>query len=132
MDKKRSAIEKSIELGVKSAKKTGDENRARMVKSRQKKLDDRWGIEKSDKGTRGGSSVILHFASSNLVILWADLRKAETWPDFISAVVASSKSKIWTNRPSSPSPTQILCDFLALSSPQTTFPSHTQARQKKF
>jgi len=52
MDKKRGAIEKSIEMGARSAKKTGDENRARMVKSRQKKLDDRWGMEKSDKGTR--------------------------------------------------------------------------------
>ncbi|KAF8881791.1 P-loop containing nucleoside triphosphate hydrolase protein [Infundibulicybe gibba] len=52
LDKKRSVIEKTIELGARSAKKTGDENRARMVKSRQKKLDDRWGLEKSDKGTR--------------------------------------------------------------------------------
>ncbi|KAF7355682.1 Iron complex transport system ATP-binding protein [Mycena sanguinolenta] len=35
-----------------SAKKTGDENRMRMVKSRQKKLDERWGAETSAKGTR--------------------------------------------------------------------------------
>jgi ATPase subunit of ABC transporter with duplicated ATPase domains len=52
MDKKRSAIEKSIEQGARTAKKTGDENRMKMVKSRQKKLDDRWGMEKTDKGTR--------------------------------------------------------------------------------
>ena len=52
MDKKRSAIEKSIEMGARTAKKTGDENRMRMVKSRQKKLDNRWGMEKNDKGTR--------------------------------------------------------------------------------
>lgn len=52
MDKKRGAIEKSIEKGVRTAKKTGDENRMKMVKSRQKKLDDRWGMEKTDKGTR--------------------------------------------------------------------------------
>ncbi|KAG8957465.1 hypothetical protein FRC03_010126 [Tulasnella sp. 419] len=52
LDKKRSAIEKSIELGAKTARKTGDENRARMVKSRQKKLDDRWGVEMNEKGHR--------------------------------------------------------------------------------
>lgn len=52
MDKKRSTIEKSIETGARMAKKSGDENRMRMVKSRQKKLDDRWGMEKNDKGTR--------------------------------------------------------------------------------
>ncbi|TFK35712.1 P-loop containing nucleoside triphosphate hydrolase protein [Crucibulum laeve] len=52
LDKKRVLIEKSIEQGARSAKKTGDENRARMVKSRKKKLDERWGMEKSDKGTR--------------------------------------------------------------------------------
>lgn len=52
LDKKRGAIEKSIEMGSKSAKKTGDENRARMVKSRKKKLEERWGLETSAKGTR--------------------------------------------------------------------------------
>lgn len=50
MDRKKEAIEKSIEEGARSARKTGDENRARMVKSRQKKLDDRWGLEVNDKG----------------------------------------------------------------------------------
>ncbi|KAF7332392.1 Iron complex transport system ATP-binding protein [Mycena kentingensis (nom. inval.)] len=52
LDRKREHIEKSIQQGKESAKKTGDENRQRMVKSRQKKLDDRWGMEKSAKGTR--------------------------------------------------------------------------------
>jgi len=53
MDKKRRAIEKSIEIGARSAKKTGDENWARMVKSREKKLEERWGMETSaNLGTR--------------------------------------------------------------------------------
>ncbi|KAJ7600806.1 P-loop containing nucleoside triphosphate hydrolase protein [Mycena floridula] len=52
MDRKKQAIEKSIDDGKRTAKKTGDENRARMVKSRQKKLEERWGLERSDKGTR--------------------------------------------------------------------------------
>ncbi|TDL18835.1 P-loop containing nucleoside triphosphate hydrolase protein [Rickenella mellea] len=52
MDKKRSAIERSIESGRRGARKTGDEGRMRMVKSRQKKLDERWGVETSAKGTR--------------------------------------------------------------------------------
>ncbi|KAG9075929.1 hypothetical protein FS749_012341, partial [Ceratobasidium sp. UAMH 11750] len=50
MDKKRDLIEKSIAEGARTARKTGDENKARMVKSRQKKLDDRWGLEVNDKG----------------------------------------------------------------------------------
>ncbi|KAJ7498543.1 P-loop containing nucleoside triphosphate hydrolase protein [Mycena latifolia] len=52
LDKKREHIEKSIQQGIASAKKTGDENRQRMVKTRQKKLDERWGAETSAKGTR--------------------------------------------------------------------------------
>ncbi|GAA5910406.1 ABC-F family ATP-binding cassette domain-containing protein [Sporobolomyces salmoneus] len=52
LDKKRDHIEKSIEQGKASAKRTGDENRQRMVKSRQKKLDERFGVEQSAKGTR--------------------------------------------------------------------------------
>ncbi|GAA6058948.1 hypothetical protein JCM10212_002900 [Sporobolomyces blumeae] len=52
MDKKRDHVEKSIREGIASAKKTGDENRQRMVKSRQKKLDDRWGVEQSASGHR--------------------------------------------------------------------------------
>ncbi|KAH7341316.1 P-loop containing nucleoside triphosphate hydrolase protein [Rhizoctonia solani] len=52
LDKKREAIEKSIAEGARAARKTGDDNKARMVKSRQKKLDDRWGAEVNDKGHR--------------------------------------------------------------------------------
>ncbi|ORY88253.1 P-loop containing nucleoside triphosphate hydrolase protein [Leucosporidium creatinivorum] len=52
LDKKRDHIEKSIQQGITSAKKTGDENRQRMVKSRQRKLDERFGVETSAKGTR--------------------------------------------------------------------------------
>ncbi|KAJ7068669.1 P-loop containing nucleoside triphosphate hydrolase protein [Mycena amicta] len=52
LDRKREHIEKSIQQGISSAKKTGDENRQKMVKSRQKKLDERWGMERSAKGTR--------------------------------------------------------------------------------
>ncbi|KAJ6539742.1 P-loop containing nucleoside triphosphate hydrolase protein [Mycena capillaripes] len=42
LDKKREHIEKSIQQGIASAKKTGDDNR----------LDERWGVETSAKGTR--------------------------------------------------------------------------------
>ncbi|KAL8277263.1 hypothetical protein RQP46_010332 [Phenoliferia psychrophenolica] len=52
LDKKKEHIEASIAKGIASAKKTGDENRQRMVKSRQKKLDERWGTETNSKGTR--------------------------------------------------------------------------------
>lgn len=52
LGKKREAIEKSISEGAKAARKTGDDNKARMVKIRQKKLDDRFGVEVNDKGHR--------------------------------------------------------------------------------
>lgn len=63
MDRKKEAIEKSIEEGARTARKTGDENRQRMVKSRQKKLDDRWGLEKSASGHRYGLLPSLPFFS---------------------------------------------------------------------
>ncbi|KAJ7853880.1 P-loop containing nucleoside triphosphate hydrolase protein [Mycena leptocephala] len=65
LDKKRNmcVIEKSIQQGIASAKKTGDENRQRMVKSRQKKLDERWGAETSAKG-RGSNSTAIWPATS--------------------------------------------------------------------
>lgn len=50
LEKKRAAVEKSIAQGAKAARETGDDNRARMVKSRQKKLDERWGVEVNKKG----------------------------------------------------------------------------------
>lgn len=52
MDKKKDAIVKTIENAKSNARKTGDENLNRLAKSRQKKLDDRWGIERSAKGGR--------------------------------------------------------------------------------
>ncbi|KAG8945886.1 hypothetical protein FRC04_012246 [Tulasnella sp. 424] len=51
-DKKKEAMEKTIADAVKLGKKTGDEGKLRMAKSRQKKLDERWGMEVSAKGTR--------------------------------------------------------------------------------
>lgn len=52
LDKKRMHVEASIRKGKASAKATGDENRSRMVKSREKKLEERWGLEQSAKGGR--------------------------------------------------------------------------------
>ena len=52
MDKKKEAIVKTIENAHKNAKKTGDDNFSKLAKTRQKKLDDRWGIERSAKGGR--------------------------------------------------------------------------------
>ncbi|KAL1661330.1 P-loop containing nucleoside triphosphate hydrolase protein [Schizophyllum commune] len=52
LEKKRTAVEKSIAQGAKAARETGDDNKARMVKSRQKKLDERWGPEVNEKGHR--------------------------------------------------------------------------------
>ncbi|KAI5891724.1 P-loop containing nucleoside triphosphate hydrolase protein [Schizophyllum commune H4-8] len=52
LEKKRIAVEKSIAHGAKIARETGDENKARMVKARQKKLDERWGAEVNEKGHR--------------------------------------------------------------------------------
>lgn len=52
LDKKKAAVQKSIADAAKSAKKSGDDNKMRMVKSRQKKLDERWGLEVNSKGHR--------------------------------------------------------------------------------
>lgn len=52
LDKKKAAVQKSISEAAKSAKKSGDDNKLRMVKSRQKKLDERWGLEVNAKGHR--------------------------------------------------------------------------------
>ncbi|ELU37416.1 ABC transporter, putative [Rhizoctonia solani AG-1 IA] len=62
LDKKREAIEKTIAEGARAARKTGDENKARMVKSRQKKLDNRWGAEVNDKGHK----CVLHLGGFHL------------------------------------------------------------------
>ncbi|TCD63191.1 hypothetical protein EIP91_005858 [Steccherinum ochraceum] len=52
LDKKKAHIENSIRQGISSGKQSGDDNRLKMAKSRQKKLDDRWGAETSAKGGR--------------------------------------------------------------------------------
>lgn len=52
LDKKKAAVQKSIAEAAKSAKKSGDDNKMRMVKSRQRKLDERWGLEVNSKGHR--------------------------------------------------------------------------------
>ncbi|SNX85499.1 related to positive effector protein GCN20 [Melanopsichium pennsylvanicum] len=52
LDKKKAAVQKSINDAAKGARKSGDDNKMRMVKSRQKKLDDRWGLEVNNKGHR--------------------------------------------------------------------------------
>ncbi|EIN06700.1 P-loop containing nucleoside triphosphate hydrolase protein [Punctularia strigosozonata HHB-11173 SS5] len=52
LDKKKAHIQKTIEEGLRSAKKNGDDNRLRMVKSRQRKLDERWGLERNAAGHR--------------------------------------------------------------------------------
>ncbi|PWY97607.1 P-loop containing nucleoside triphosphate hydrolase protein [Testicularia cyperi] len=52
LDKKKAQVQKSIAEASKQAKKSGDDNKMRMVKSRQRKLDDRWGVEVNAKGHR--------------------------------------------------------------------------------
>ncbi|KDN43911.1 P-loop containing nucleoside triphosphate hydrolase protein [Tilletiaria anomala UBC 951] len=52
LDRKREQVEKSIADAAKQARKTGDDNKMRMVKTRQKKLDERWGLERNSKGHR--------------------------------------------------------------------------------
>lgn len=78
LDKKKEAIEKTISEGMKSAKKTGDDNRAKMAKSRQKKLDDRWGLERSDKGTR--CVVIAAFSAVLFTYMFPVITKVQVEP----------------------------------------------------
>jgi ATPase subunit of ABC transporter with duplicated ATPase domains len=51
-DRQKAHIEKTIRQNIKAGKATGDDNKLRQAKSRQKKLDDRMGMEVSAKGTR--------------------------------------------------------------------------------
>mmetsp|Transcript_45012 Transcript_45012/g.73349 ORF Transcript_45012/g.73349 Transcript_45012/m.73349 type:complete len:662 (+) Transcript_45012:157-2142(+) len=51
LDRKRAHIEKSIQSGLKQAKKSGDDKKLSMVASRRKKLE-RVGLERNDKGHR--------------------------------------------------------------------------------
>lgn len=50
MEKKKAAVQKTITHAAQAAKRSGDDNKLRMVKSRQKKLDERWGLEVNAKG----------------------------------------------------------------------------------
>ncbi|KAI0379770.1 P-loop containing nucleoside triphosphate hydrolase protein [Hypomontagnella monticulosa] len=51
-DKQKEHIEKTIQRNMREGKAKDDQNKIRQAKSRQKKLDDRWGLEVSAKGTR--------------------------------------------------------------------------------
>jgi ATPase subunit of ABC transporter with duplicated ATPase domains len=51
-DRQRSHIEKTIQQNIKAGKATGDDNKLRQAKSRQKKLDDRMGLQVSANGGR--------------------------------------------------------------------------------
>lgn len=51
-DKQKAHIQATIARSMKEGKKKEDDNRIRQAKQRQKKLDDRWGLEVSSKGTR--------------------------------------------------------------------------------
>ncbi|KAI9744781.1 MAG: hypothetical protein M1818_001706 [Claussenomyces sp. TS43310] len=51
-DRQKSHIEQTIQRNIKQGKATGDDNKLRQAKSRQKKLDDRMGLQVSAKGGR--------------------------------------------------------------------------------
>ncbi|KAJ4149569.1 hypothetical protein NW754_001009 [Fusarium falciforme] len=51
-DKQKAHIEKSIAANIKAGKANDDTNKLRQAKSRQKKLDDRWGLQVSARGGR--------------------------------------------------------------------------------
>ncbi|KAF4452641.1 hypothetical protein F53441_4543 [Fusarium austroafricanum] len=51
-DKQKAHIEKSIAANMKAGKANDDSNKLRQAKSRQKKLDNRWGLQVSAKGGR--------------------------------------------------------------------------------
>ncbi|KAL0933190.1 ABC transporter [Colletotrichum truncatum] len=51
-DKQKAHIQQSITNNVKAGKANDDQNKLRQAKSRQKKLDNRWGLQVSAKGTR--------------------------------------------------------------------------------
>ncbi|KAI2616996.1 P-loop containing nucleoside triphosphate hydrolase protein [Hypomontagnella submonticulosa] len=51
-DKQKEHIEKTIQRNMREGKAKDGQNKIRQAKSRQKKLDDRWGLEVSAKGTR--------------------------------------------------------------------------------
>ena len=51
-DKEADRMQKTIRANIKQGKKTGDDNKLRMAKSRQKKLEDRAGMQVSATGGR--------------------------------------------------------------------------------
>ncbi|RDW61616.1 ABC transporter-like protein [Coleophoma crateriformis] len=51
-EKQKAHIQQTIQQNIKQGKAAGDENKLRQAKSRQKKLDDRMGMERSAKGGR--------------------------------------------------------------------------------
>lgn len=51
-EKQKAHIQETITRNIKQGKKKDDDNKLRQAKSRQKKLDDRWGMEVSAKGGR--------------------------------------------------------------------------------
>lgn len=52
LDKQKEAVQKTITQSIKAGKASGDDNKLRQAKSRQKKLDERMGMQVSAKGTR--------------------------------------------------------------------------------
>jgi len=51
-DKQKSHIQSTIQQNIKAGKASGDDNKLKQAKSRQKKLDERWGMERGLKGGR--------------------------------------------------------------------------------
>ena len=51
-DKQKAHIQQTIAQNIKQGKAKDDDNKLRQAKSRQKKLDDRWGLQVSAKGGR--------------------------------------------------------------------------------
>ncbi|KAI1136994.1 P-loop containing nucleoside triphosphate hydrolase protein [Hypoxylon sp. FL0543] len=51
-DKQKEHIQQTIQRNMREGKAKDDQNKIRQAKSRQKKLDDRWGLEVSAKGGR--------------------------------------------------------------------------------
>ncbi|KAI0508554.1 ABC transporter [Xylaria bambusicola] len=51
-DKQKDHIQQTIQKNMREGKAKDDQNKIRQAKSRQKKLDDRWGLEVSAKGGR--------------------------------------------------------------------------------
>lgn len=95
LDKKRGVIEKSITEAKRQAKKSGDENKQRMVKSREKKLQDRWGLEVNAAGHRFKVRYIgtgCDSSASSLVVFASYPSSIETLEGTIT--LAEEKSKL--------------------------------------